>query len=246
MEAVRGPMSVQKSMAGSGVRILTPDRFFAHAGRADPQLSRRQSAGEVACLRTDQPRQCCRRREAGFRRAGRDTLRLFEGGRYRFARRRLPLRRIPWLRALYARLRRAPQSRCEHEPAVRDREHAEFDGNEGGSPVAGASGGNRKLGLCAGQRRWRKGWWNCRRRAEKFVVCDREGSASAQRFERRHGWRSSATCGSCAGTRHQRSARQCRQDGLLHRSRGRQSSQPQRVVCTRWSTTCAPAKSISC
>ena len=106
VEALRGPMSAEKSVAGGGVRILTPNRNFAHAGRADSRLSRGESAGQVACLRADQPRQRLRRRETGFRRAGRDALRLVESRRYRFARRRFSLCRIPRLGALHARFRR--------------------------------------------------------------------------------------------------------------------------------------------
>ena len=129
-----------EGVAGRGHPHSDADHFFAHAGRSAAQLPEDLSAGQVACVRAGQSRQRARRREAGLRPAGRDALRFRKGRRNRFARRRLPVCGFSGQRPLHPRLRQAPQSRRQHEPAVRDREHADHDGGEGGSSTAGASG----------------------------------------------------------------------------------------------------------
>ena len=141
VEAMRAPLNTQKELAGSGHSHSDADGFFAHARRPVAVVPQGLSAGQVACVRAGQSRQRARRREAGLRPAGRDALRLFESGCNCFARRRLPVRGIPRVHPLRPRFRQAAQSRCgRDEPAVRGREHAEFDRREGGSPAAGAGG----------------------------------------------------------------------------------------------------------
>ncbi len=143
--AMRAPLSVQKRSAGCGHSHSDADHFLAHAGRPAAFVAQGLSAGQVACVRTGESRQCARRREAGIRSAGRDAIQAGKCGCNSLARRRLPLRRIPRLHALRARLRQAAQSRRgRDEPAVCGREHAEFDRGEGGSSAAAASRGISK------------------------------------------------------------------------------------------------------
>ncbi len=139
VEAMRSPLSIQKNLLGAGIRILTPTISSPTLADQLQSFLKLYPQAKWHVVRTGQPRQRARRREAGIRPAGRDAIRLLESGRNSLARRRLPLRGIPRLHPLRPGFRQAPQSRCgRDEPALCDREHAEFDGCEGGPSAAGA------------------------------------------------------------------------------------------------------------
>ena len=133
VEAMRAPLSIQKSLQGAGIRILTPTissptladqlqsflKVYPQAKWHVYEPVNRDNVLEGAKLAFGQPVET----RYDFSKSGRNSL----------ARRRLPLRRIPRLHALRPRFRQAPQSRRgRDEPAVCGREHAEFDGREGG------------------------------------------------------------------------------------------------------------------
>ncbi len=111
-EAMRAPLSIQKSLQGAGIRILTPTVSSPTLADQIAVISQALSAGQVACVRTGQPRQCARRREAGLWPAGGDAIRAGKCGRNSLARRRFSLRGIPRLHPLRPRFCQAPQSRC--------------------------------------------------------------------------------------------------------------------------------------
>ena len=141
VEAMRAPLNIQKGLQGAGIRILTPtissptlaDQLQSFL-KAYPQAKwhvyepvNRDNVLEGAKLAFGQPVET--------------RYELCESRRDSLARCRLPVRGLPRLHPLRARFRQAPQSRRgRDEPAVRSREHAEFDGREGGPPVAGAGG----------------------------------------------------------------------------------------------------------
>ena len=104
----KGPLMVQKNIGGAGIRILTQTISSPIARGSAARVSEDLSAGQVARVRTGEPRQRARGREAGVRAAGGNALRLHESGCHRFAGRRLPLRRIPGKHALHPRFCEPP------------------------------------------------------------------------------------------------------------------------------------------
>ena len=107
VQAMRSPLSIQKSLDGAGIRILTPtissptlaDQLKSFI-KANPQAkwhvyepANRDNVLEGAKLAFGQPV---------------ETHYDLKSRRSRFARRRLPLRRLPRLRPLRARFRQAP------------------------------------------------------------------------------------------------------------------------------------------
>ena len=153
LNAIRGPLSAQKALQGAGIRILTPTissptladqlrgflKLYPQAKWHVYEPVNRDNVLEGAKMAFGQPVETQYR--AGKRRCD------------RLARRRFSLRGIPRQRALHPRLRQAPQPRRQHEPAVRHREHPEFDGSEGGSPATAAGIGDRVVcpwpGFCS-------------------------------------------------------------------------------------------------
>ena len=160
--AIHGPLSAQKALQGAGIRILTPTissptladqlrnflKIYPQAKWHVYEPVNRDNVLEGAKLAFGQPVET----RYDFR----------EGRRNRLARRRLSVCGISGKRALHPRLRQAPQSRWQDEPAVRDREHADDDGSEGGSSAASAGKSDREVCLRDG---WfgAQGFWQPRR-----------------------------------------------------------------------------------
>ncbi len=138
VSGIRGSLMVQKSLGGAGMRVLTPTISLADAQRADGSLAGNVSAGEVACVRTGEPRQCFRRRKTRFRAAARDALRFLQSERDSFAGRRLLVCGLSRTRPICARFCQEAQSRHGHESHVRGREHAVLDRCQGRPPSASA------------------------------------------------------------------------------------------------------------
>ena len=206
--AIRGPLSAQKALQGAGIRILTPTISSPTLADQLRNFLKIYPAGQVARLRAGQSRQRPRRREAGLRPARRNPLRFLESRRHRLPRRRLPLRRIPRQHPLHPRLRQPPQSRQrQHEPPVRHREHAEFNGREGGSSVPDA-GRPRSRGFAALGSPCR----TCEAiryagvRLATYVsgICGLTQDLRVTLVVAGYRWRSSAPCGSCSRARHER------------------------------------------
>ena len=141
VEAMRAPLNIQKGLQGAGIRILTPTissptladqlqsflKVYPQAKWHVYEPVNRDNVLEGAKLAFGQPVET--------------RYELRKCRRHSLARRRLPVRGIPRLHPLRPGFCQAPQSRCgRDEPAVRRREHAEFDGREGGPPAAGAGG----------------------------------------------------------------------------------------------------------
>ena len=110
LDAIRGPLSVQKAVQGAGIRILTQTVSSPTLADQMRELLEALSAGEVACVRAGKSRQCAGRREAGVWPAGGDALQVGECRCDSFAGRRFPLRRVPGEYALHPRFRQAAQS----------------------------------------------------------------------------------------------------------------------------------------
>ncbi len=144
VEAMRAPLVVQKGLQGAGIRILTPtissptlaDQLQSFI-KAYPQAKwhvyepvNRDNALEGAKLAFGQPVETQYKLENADVILSLDADFLYAG--------------FPGSRPLHARFRQAAQSRCgRDEPAVRSREHAEFDGGEGRPSAAGESSGHR-------------------------------------------------------------------------------------------------------
>ena len=84
VEAMRAPLNIQKGLQGAGIRILTPTISSPTLADQLQSFLKAYPAGQVARVRTGQPRQRARRREAGVRPAGGDALRLLESRRQSF------------------------------------------------------------------------------------------------------------------------------------------------------------------
>ena len=170
----------------------------AETGRGHPFPDARPSplrpiAEQIALIRrpirrrsgtTGMPSRATPRGAAGAAQAVRADLSLRQGRRHRHARRGFPhVRRRQ--RPLLARLRQPPPRRdrrahigrpaaaerraaCADEPAVRDREHADADGREGGSPPRAARLGDRSRR--AGVVRGRLGGSFSNANAQKFIA----------------------------------------------------------------------------
>ena len=74
MDSLRGPMSAEKSMAGGGVRILTQTVSSPTLAAQIRDYLEANPQAKWHVYEPHQPRQRGRRREDGFRRAGRDAL----------------------------------------------------------------------------------------------------------------------------------------------------------------------------
>ncbi len=138
VKEIKGPLAVQKGLGGAGIRILT--QTISSPTLAD-QLKAFLKIYPQAKWHVYEPvnrDNVLRRRETGVRAAGRDALRLLESRRHRLAGRGFSVRGLPGNYALHSRLCQPAQSRWADEPVLRDREHANVDGGEGGSSAAGA------------------------------------------------------------------------------------------------------------
>ena len=101
------PADDQKAVQGAGMRILTPTISSPTFKDQMQSFLAMYPQAKWHSLRAGQSRQRSRRREASLRSAGGNALRLVEGRRNRFARRRLPVRRLPRQHTLHPRFRQA-------------------------------------------------------------------------------------------------------------------------------------------